>query len=700
VLKAKYAWHARVPGIIPDDRIYEHILKNRGIDDADRFFGMGKEALHDPFLLSGMKAAVARIREAIENREPMMIYGDYDCDGITAISVLYRALKGAGAVVAWNLPNRFSEGYGLNMNAVGELIAAGVKLVVTVDNGISCDKEIAALSDAGIDTIITDHHESKGPLPAAKAIVHAKLSPDYPWKELAGVAVAYKLACAVTGSDLDDLLDLVMIGTIADLMPLDDENQAIVNLGLKQMKNTKFPGLRKLMQSSHLDQLNETAIAFKIAPKINSSGRLGKAHDAVRLLTSDDEGEVSRLIEAVEASHTLRKDLTEDSYLACERLVDPTKSVQVLAARGLHEGIIGICAQKIAEKYQKTTVVINVEDGVGKGSMRASGEDNVLSLLDGVSDLLVKYGGHSQAAGLTVSEANLPELKRRLSGAGGAGGPPRLEYDMAVKFSSVSLPTVKRLEKYSFFTATFLFSDLLVTAKQTMAGKHAKFVVSDGIKSVEAVVFNDLSLYYNLTVGDRVAIVGGLSVNAWRSRESIQIMIRDCACVHFQVLDYRDPNQYLEALPHLSNDLDTITLDDGFLWRNRPYVETLRRLRPGTVVIAPSYEPAELKRILSKEGFGAWYRILLERQTISREEFQKRTGAPSWLTDAALSAFAELGFLNLTETDAVMQKTGEKKNLADAPTYRALAAVADDVARLYRQTEAEIRRDLRASLEA
>ncbi|MDP3129711.1 MAG: single-stranded-DNA-specific exonuclease RecJ, partial [Bacillota bacterium] len=131
MLKAKYAWHARVPGIIPDDRIYEHILKNRGIDDADRFFGMGKEALHDPFLLSGMKAAVARIRAAIENREPMMIYGDYDCDGITAISVLYRALKGAGAVVSWNLPNRFSEGYGLNMNAVGELIAAGVKLVVT-----------------------------------------------------------------------------------------------------------------------------------------------------------------------------------------------------------------------------------------------------------------------------------------------------------------------------------------------------------------------------------------------------------------------------------------------------------------------------------------------------------------------------------------------------------------------------------------
>ncbi len=698
MLKAKYAWRARVPGIIPDDRIYEHILKNRGIDDADRFFGMGKEALHDPFLLSGMKDAVARIRRAIADAEPIMIYGDYDCDGITAISVLYRALKRAGAAVFWSLPDRFSEGYGLNMNAVGELIAQGVRLVVTVDNGISCEKEISALAAAGIDTIVTDHHESKGPAPAAFAIVHAKLSPAYPWKELAGVAVAYKLASAVTGSDLDDLLDLVMIGTIADLMPLDDENQAIVNLGLRQMKNTKNPGLRKLMQYSHLDQLNETAIAFKIAPKINSSGRLGKARDAVRLLTSDDEDEVSRLIEEVEASHTLRKDLTEDSYLACERLVDPTKSVQVLAARGLHEGIIGICAQKIAEKYQKTTVVINVEDGVGKGSMRASGDDNVLSLLDGVADLLVKYGGHSQAAGLTVPEANIPELKRRLSGAGGAGGKPTLDYDMQVKLSSVSLPTVKRLEKYSFFTAAFLFSDLLVTAKQTMAGKHAKFVVSDGAKSVEAIVFNDLDLYYNLCVGDRVSIVGGLAVNSWRSRETIQIMIRDCACDHFQTLDYRDRDQYLEALPHLSCD-EAVTLDDTFLWHRRPYRETLRNLRPGTVVVAPSIDPAELRRILSKDGFAALYRILQRHEWTSFAQFREAAGAPAWLCEAVLATFAELGFLTLEETRAVLLKNAEKKNLSDARAYRELTAVAEDIAKIHRMTEAEIRRDLLASLE-
>ncbi len=485
MLKAKYGWQPRVAGIIPDDRIYEHILKNRGIDDAERFFGMGKEALHDPFRLSGMAKAVERVRRAITTKEPIIIYGDYDCDGITAISVLYRALKRLSAVVDFDLPDRFSEGYGLNMNAVDTIIAAGYRLVITVDNGITCNAEIARLNAAGIDTIVTDHHEPKGAIPAAYAIVHAKLSAEYPWKELAGVAVSYKLAAAVSGSDLDDLLDLVMIGTIADLMPLDDENQALVNLGLKQMRQTVNPGLKKLMQYSHLDQLNETAIAFKIAPKINSSGRLGKAADAVRLLVTDSEEEVARLIGEVEASHTLRKDLTEDTYLTCERLVDPTKNLQVLAARGLHEGIIGICAQKIAEKYQKTTVVINLDEGVGKGSMRAFGEDNVLEILDGVSDLLTKYGGHSQAAGLTVSEANLPELKRRLGEIGGTGVKPTLDYDMGPAWIGIAARSIGSRNIPS--SPRLLFSTS--SSEQTKMAENAKFQVPT-CEDREAVVFN------------------------------------------------------------------------------------------------------------------------------------------------------------------------------------------------------------------
>ncbi len=692
MLKAKYGWQPRVAGIIPDDRIYEHILKNRGITDAERFFGMGKEALHDPFRLAGMAKAVERVRRAIAAKEPIIIYGDYDCDGITAISVLYRALKRLAAVVDFDLPDRFSEGYGLNLNAVEAIIAAGYGLVITVDNGITCNAEIARLNAAGIDTIVTDHHEPKGAIPDAYAIVHAKLSADYPWKELAGVAVSYKLAAAVSGSDLDDLLDLVMIGTIADLMPLDDENQALVNLGLKQMRQTVNPGLRKLMQYSHLDQLNETAIAFKIAPKINSSGRLGKAADAVRLLVTDSEEEVTRLIGEVEASHTLRKDLTEDTYLTCERLVDPTKNIQVLAARGLHEGIIGICAQKIAEKFQKTTVVINLEDGVGKGSMRAFGEDNVLQILDSISDLLTKYGGHSQAAGLTVFEANLPELKRRLGEIGGTGIKPTLDYDMEVRLGSISLPTVKRLEKYSFFTATFLFSDLVVKSKMKMGGKHAKFQVSDGVKAVEAVVFNNLDLYYNIEPGDVVSIVGGLGVNSWRNKESIQITIRDLECRQFQCLDYRDRTAFLEATPYLTDGTETIIVDDRFVWVNRPFARAQAIRQAGTVVFAPLDHTPEFLKAVSKEGLGYWYRILQKHDAIDVDRFAVIAGTPEWIADAVLAVFAELEFIRIDNRTITVRKDAEKRNLTDSFTYNELLAVKDELSLLNRMAYDQLKR--------
>ena len=379
MLKAKYGWELSVDGIVADQDIFNHILKNRGIDDADHFFNMGKESLHHPFLLDNMSKAVNRILLAISLNDPIIIYGDYDCDGITAISVLYRALKKLNANVHYDLPDRFSDGYGLNLKAVDDIIQKGYKLVITVDNGITCMDEVEKLQKAGIDCIITDHHEPKGVLPPAFAIIHAKISDNYPWKELAGVAVAYKLAVAVLGNDLDELLDLVMIGTIADLMPLKDENQALVNLGLKQFQKTTHPGLKKLIQHSHLDQLNETAIAFKIAPKINSSGRLGKAKDAVQLLITDSDEEANRLILDIEQNHSTRKDLTEESFITCERVMNIENNVLVIASAELHEGIIGICAQKIAEKYQKSTIVINIDDdGVGKGSCRAFGQDNIL----------------------------------------------------------------------------------------------------------------------------------------------------------------------------------------------------------------------------------------------------------------------------------------------------------------------------------
>ncbi|MDD3129436.1 MAG: DHH family phosphoesterase, partial [Candidatus Izemoplasmatales bacterium] len=354
MIKSKYTWKKQVEEIISDELIFQTLLKNRKISDYETFFSMGKEKLHNPYLLNDMQKAVNRVRYSINNNERIMIFGDYDCDGISAISTLYRTLKTLNANVVYDLPDRFNEGYGLNERAAQEIIKSGVKLVITVDNGITCNNEIEILKNANIDTIITDHHEPGNIIPDAFAIVHPKLSPNYPYQEIAGVMVAYKLASALANDDLEDLFDLVMVGTIADLMPLEDENQAMVNLGIDKIKHTKNIGLKKLIDYSNLDIINVTAIAFKIAPKINSSGRLNKAKEAVELLITDDIKKANDLIIDIEKNHDLRKKLTEEAFQICEELVDENDSVIVVASEKLHEGVIGICAQRLVEKYQKS----------------------------------------------------------------------------------------------------------------------------------------------------------------------------------------------------------------------------------------------------------------------------------------------------------------------------------------------------------
>jgi single-stranded-DNA-specific exonuclease len=671
MLKAKYGWNVAVDGLVLDEDIFNHILKNRGIDDANRFFNMGKETLHDPFLLKDMNKAVSRILLAISADEPIIIFGDYDCDGITAISVLYRALKRLGANVDYDLPDRFSDGYGLNQKAVQKIIEKKYRLVITVDNGITCIEEVRNLQQAKIDCIITDHHEAKDILPEAYAIIHAKLSPLYPWKELAGVAVAYKLACAVCASEHDDLLDLVMIGTIADLMPLKDENQALVNLGLKQLAKTTHPGLKKLIQHSHLDQLNETAIAFKIAPKINSSGRLGKALDAVKLLVTDQDDEANLLIRDIEQNHSTRKDLTEEAFLTCERLMNQSDNVLVISSTNLHEGIIGICAQKMAEKYQKTTCVICFdEEGIGKGSCRAFGGDNILEMLDANVDLLIKYGGHSQAAGLTISESNLTLFKERMNLHSRLASQPILNIDMRLKLSTVTLPTVKTLEKYSFFTGTYLFENLSVRSKSIMAGKHTKLVVMDADRSFEAIIFNNTDYFYLLESGDIVDIVGGLVINQWKNKETLQIMIKDLRCQTFQVLDFRNhPKEVLDPR-WLSNE--TVVINDYYLKNNDNY-QIAGNTNINTVILGPFECLPALNKILSKDGLGHIYKTIQNVPTLETTHLASLIGSSEWIAEEAMMIFSELNLIERHGSVIKVLKTDKKRFLDESLTYRRLA---------------------------
>lgn len=685
----KYDWQILTEGLVSDKDIFKHILRNRQIDDLYEFFHRGKDALHDASLLGDILQAKTRILQAIAANERIVIYGDYDCDGITSVSVLMRALSKLHANVTYDLPDRFQDGYGLNMKAAQEMIHARVSLVITVDNGITCVEEVKLLQQAGIDVIITDHHEPKKDIPEAYAIIHPKLSPNYPFKELAGVGVAYKLASYLLEEDLDELYDLVMIGTIADMMPLVDENQALVNLGMFALRNTLNLGLKKIIQHSHLDYINETAVAFKIAPKINSSGRLNKAKDAVQLLITTSESEASRLILEIEQNHIQRKDLTDDAYLLCESLLNEEDQVIVVASEELHEGIIGICAQKLVEKYQKTTCVIYIdEQGLGKGSMRAFGDDNALELLSKNEDILSRFGGHGQAAGLQIQKEHIPLLQKRLNQSSKGSLKPLLKVDMEVKLSEVHIKTILELESYSFFTAKFAIRQLTVKGKQKMSDKHTKLLVSDGLKQYDAVMFNSTEYFYLVNIGDQIDLVGGLSVNTWKNVQRLQIMIKDLACYHQQFYDFRNPQLYFEASNEISMDRYGQIINDEVLLEFNSLVPTLES--ENAWWITPSQMILDLHKYTSRAGLLELYRLIQNQKSIPLQNLQNRLHLHPTLFRTLLSIFEELGLVRVEDDTIHYQVTYLKQDLELSRNYQTLLKKKAMIAELYSMESSSI----------
>ncbi len=664
MIKGKYIWKIPEKGIVSDNEIFKVLLENRKIRDYETFFSMGKEKLHNPFLLNDMEKAVNRIRTAIQNQEKIMIFGDYDCDGISSIALLFRALTKAGALVDYDLPDRFSEGYGLNERAVKDIISSAVKLVITVDNGITCVDEVKALSDAGIDTIITDHHEPGEILPQAFAIVHPKLSPNYPFKEIAGVMVAYKLASALTSDYLDELIDLAMVGTIADLMPLENENQAMVNLGIERIKTTTNIGLRKLISFSNLDIINVTAIAFKIAPKINSSGRLNKAKEAVELLITEDIKRANELILDIEKNHHLRKQLTEEAFLVCEELVNPDDLVLVVASEKLHEGVIGICAQRLVEKYQKSTIVITIDkDHNAKGSARSFGDANILEMLNQNSEFIDRYGGHSQACGLQLSVENIEKLRNGLNHLHVSEVNPVLKADMEIYLPDIKVETIKNIQDKSFFTATYIMRNLRVAKKQILKVKHTKLTLEIDGYFFDALDFNNLEFYYNLNLGDRVDICGGLNINSYRNKDHLQIMIKDIKTDEFQVYDYR--NSYDQNLDNLYEYI--VHYSDDFVIENDDYLKKITQDK--AIALLPKTKKYNLNQIVDRVELGKIYRYLEKLKTfklsdINQEKFDEFT------LNTALGIFLELGLITLNENRYQIKLNSVKIDLNSSKIYQ------------------------------
>lgn len=686
MIKSKYLWKKQIKGVVEDKDVFELINKNRDIHDHEAFFSMGIESIHDPYLLKDMDVSVKRIQDAIQKKENILIFGDYDCDGITSVSILYRMIKSLGGRVKFKIPDRFSDGYGMNMDISKKLLKEDVQLIITVDNGIASVEEVNYIQDHGIDVIVTDHHQFKDELPKAFAILHTKLSPDYPFKAIAGCMVAFKLAWALQGSFPQELTDLAMIGTIADLMPLEDENQAMVNIGLEQLKNTENIGLRKILTYSNLEIINQTAIAFQIAPKINSSGRLNQAPMAVELLISDDLREVNDLILQVEENHEIRKRYTEQSFKIAEKLINHDDQVLVLVSPKFYEGVLGICAQRISEKYQKPTIVMILEDGYAKGSARSFGQISILKMLQEADDLLEKYGGHNQAAGMQLKEENVEAFRKRLNELSINDSEPELDIDMEVDLDHISKETIQRLQDKSFYTALFLMRNLRVVRKQIIGQKHFKMTLASEHHTFDALKFNQTAYFYNLNENDVVDVCGGLTINRFRNRESIQIMLTDLRCLHLQVLDFRKTYITDFILQNIFEDFKI--LSDETIMQTSDLNDLMMSYQ--SYALFPKKFNVNFNVLLDRNEMAKAYIKLKKTTHFDKFVIMKMLDIDEWSADQMIQIYLDLNLLVKVDQSYKIQ-TATKTSIQESKTYQLVLAKKKTIDWLYQSTAERIK---------
>ncbi len=518
-----YKWKISIPDL-DQNNLADCIYRSKGLTDYLSLFSLDETNINNPFLLKDMDKTVTRIKDAIKTKESILIYGDYDVDGITSTYVLYKTLKILGAKVSYDIPNLFEEGYGLSFSKAYEIINDDYNLVITVDNGIKSIAEAVILKENNVDLIITDHHEYDKQLPDALAILHTELS-EYPFKPLAGVGVAFKLSQALLGKDAYQFIDIVALGTIADMMPLIDENRAIVNLGLKKMKNSQNIGLAKLISFLNLFQPSVADIQYKIAPRINACGRMGSAKLAVELFLSKDNKSALKTIEEIELSNNKRKKLTKVLYSeALLQLNEKDHSIIIHSPR-MHIGVLGIVASRLANEYSKISVVLKEDDQTFKGSIRSYNSADLIYILGELKDILIRYGGHQNAAGLEFKKEHLAEFKRRFNEL----VPCAIREDDTVAegiidIYELDINQIIELEKYDLKNSLFIFDNITIENKFLISDEHTKLIISS---SIEAIFFNNRFAYSKILKTSKIALLGRLDVNTFRGKSKKQILIED-----------------------------------------------------------------------------------------------------------------------------------------------------------------------------
>ncbi|QUX18914.1 single-stranded-DNA-specific exonuclease RecJ [Staphylococcus haemolyticus] len=579
MIKSKYNWLYEPPTEYINETlikkyqltpIIKKLLESKSITDDESIKALLDETIinHDPWLLSDMEKAVTRINEAIDKNERILVYGDYDADGVTSTTILVNTLQTLGAEVGWYIPNRFSEGYGPNELAFRNAYDEGVSLIITVDNGIQGHKEIEMIQKLGVDVIVTDHHEIGRTLPEAYAIVHP-MHPEYeyPFHFLCGAGVAYKLSQVLLDNPPNYFVSLAAIGTIADLVSMTDENRSIVKQGLSFLNQSCPIQIKALLnQAGYNNTINEETVGFIIGPRLNAVGRLEDASLAAELLMTEDEEEAEFLAEQVEDFNVERKEIvaqiTDEALAIAEEKVNNGNQFLLLAKENWHEGVLGIVASKIVETYALPTLILDIdlEQNHAKGSARSIEQVSMFEILSAHQDLISKFGGHHMAAGMTMEIDYIEALEQGLNDwmfklSEHTSLAPAKHVSVKLEENDISINNIRDIQRLSPFGTDFEKPLLEIDDNEVVdvraIGKdknHLKLVT--GQLQLQSLFWKNGQLATQIEPGQPINLLGNLQINEWNGNQSPQFIIQDIATNKEQILDYRSKRKQLNIDPN------------------------------------------------------------------------------------------------------------------------------------------------------
>jgi single-stranded-DNA-specific exonuclease len=716
--------------------IIASLLVNRGFDDIDKakeFLYTHDQEFHDPFLLEDMEKVVNRINDAIANNEKLLVFGDYDADGVSSTTVMVTALREIGAQVEFYIPNRFTEGYGPNENAFRLAKEKGYSVIITVDTGISALHEAKVAKELEIDLIITDHHEPGPLLPEAYAIIHPKKETcSYPFDDLAGVGVAYKVAHALLGKNPEHLLEVAAIGTIADLVPLVGENRLLASKGIQKMKHTSRAGLKALLQKCgvELHTVTEETIGFSIGPRINAVGRLDNADPAVHLLMTEDTEEAKMLAEELESCNKERQQIvtqiTEEAIMQVEEKYPPEdNSFIIVEGHNWNAGVIGIVASRLVDRFYRPTIVLSLDEekGLAKGSARSIAGFDLFENLSVCRDILPHFGGHPMAAGMTLKMDDVQELRERMNRKAleiltEEDYTPITEVDIECKVEEVTLDTIEQLEMLAPFGVAnpkpkVLVKDVLPQQIRQIGNKsnHLKLIIEQEGSSLDCVGFGFGETYQHLSPAASLDVLGELSINEWNNFRKPQVFIKDLRVTAWQLFDIRSIKQLNHTLAGIDKSkLHILYFNEGTLDEinlQADLREYTTYVKPGdemnldgryvVILDIPSEEgnladilhqssPARIyasffqkenhffSTIPTREHFKWFYALLSKKGPFDlhrhAEDIAKHRGWSKETVDFISQVFFDLEFVTIDKGFIALNHAAKKRDFEESSTYR------------------------------